>query len=56
MKLLKSVARLLKRFYVVWQGLDLSKEVLWVSLGQRTVNLSAVKVGGLKKISATWQS
>ena len=53
MKLLKSVARLLKRFYVVWQGLDLSKEVLWVSLGQRAVNLSAVKVGGLKKISAT---
>ena len=31
-------------------GLDLSKEVLWVSVGQRTAKLQFVKVGDLKKI------
>ena len=31
--------------------MDLSKEVLWVSVGQRVAVLRAVKVGG-KKISA----
>ena len=30
-----------KEFYV-----DLSKEILWVSVGQRAVELRAVKVGG----------
>ena len=34
------------------KGLDHSKEVLCVSLGQRAAKLSAVKVGGLKKNSA----
>ena len=33
-KYLKSVARLLNRVYVNRRGLDLSKQVLWVSLGQ----------------------
>ena len=32
------------------RGLDLSKEVLWVSVGQRAAVLQAVKVGGQKKI------
>ena len=30
----------------------LSKEVLWVSVGQRAAELPAVKVGGMKKKSA----
>ena len=34
------------------QGLDLSKEVLWVSVCQRAAKLPAGKVGGLKKNSA----
>ena len=34
------------------RGLDLSKEVLWVSVGQRAVVPRAVKVGGQKKNSA----
>ena len=33
-------------------GLDLSKEVLWVSVGQMAAELPANKVGGLKKNSA----
>ena len=33
-------------------GLDLSKEVLWVSVCQRAAKLPAGKVGGLKKNSA----
>ena len=33
--------------------LDLSKEILWVFAGQRDAKLQAVKVGGLKKHSAT---
>ena len=44
-KYLKSPARLLDR-----GGLDLSKEVLWVSVGQRAADLRAVKVGGQRKI------
>ena len=32
------------------RGLDLSKEVLWVSVGQRAAVLRAVKVEGQKKI------
>ena len=33
-------------------GLDLSKAVLWVSVGQGAAELPAIKVGGLKKNSA----
>ena len=31
-------------------GLDLSKEALWVSVGQRAADLRGVKVGGQKEI------
>ena len=48
-KYIKSAARLLNINWVNKQGLDLSKEVLWVSFGQRGAELPAVKVGGLKK-------
>ena len=50
MKYIKSAARVLDRNCVNKGGLDLSKEVLWVSVGQRAADLQAVKVGGLKKI------
>ena len=49
-KCVKSATRLLDRIWVNKGGLDLSKEVLWVSLGQRAAELWAVKVGGQKKI------
>ena len=49
-KYIKSDARLLDRVWVNKRGLDLSKEVLWVFVGQRTAELPAIKVGGLKKI------
>ena len=49
-KYIKSPATLLKRAYVNKRGLDPSKEVLWVSVGQRTAELRAVKVGGQRKI------
>ena len=52
MKYIKSPATLLERIYVNKRGLDLSKEVLWVSVGQRAAVLQAVKVGGQKKNSA----
>ena len=42
--------RLLDRNWVNKGGLDLSKEVLWVSVDQRAAVLQAVKVGGQKKI------
>ena len=45
-KYFKSPARLLNRDYFNKRGLDLSKEVLWVSVGQRVTDLRAVKVGG----------
>ena len=45
LKYIKSASRLLNRDCVNKGGLDLSKEVLWVS-----VELLAIKVGGLKKI------
>ena len=48
-KYLKSVARLLNRVRVK-KRLDLSKEVLWVSVGQRAAEIRAVKVGGQKTI------
>ena len=50
MKYIKSAARVLNRNCVNKGGLDLSKNVLWVSLGQRAADLRAVKVGGQKKI------
>ena len=48
-KCIKSAARLLDKDCVNKGGLDLSKEVLWVSVGQRAAVLRAVKVGGQKK-------
>ena len=42
----KSLATLLERVYVNKRGLDLSKEVLWVSVGQRAAKIPAFKVGG----------
>ena len=50
MKYVRSAARLLDRDCVNKRGLDLSKEVLWVSVGQRVAKLRAVKVGGQQKI------
>ena len=49
-KYIKSAARVLNRNCVNKKGLDLSKEVLWVSVGQRAADLRAVKVGGQQKI------
>ena len=46
----KSAARILDRDCINRRGLDLSKEILWVSLYQRAADLPAVKVGGQKKI------
>ena len=51
-KYIKSAAKVLNRDCVNKRGLDLSKIVLWVSVGQEAADLRAVKVGGLKKISA----
>ena len=48
-KYIKSPTTLVKRVYVNKGVLDLSKEVLWVSLGQRAAELLAVKGGDLKK-------
>ena len=50
-KYIKSAARLLDRNCVNKGGLDLSKEVPWVSVGQRAAELPAIKVGSLKKNS-----
>ena len=50
MKYLKSATTLLNRVCVRRQGLDLSKEVLWVSVSQRAAELPASKLEGLKKI------
>ena len=50
MKYIKSASRLLDRAWVNKGGLDLSKEVLLVSVGQRAAELSVIKVGGQKKI------
>ena len=52
MKYIKNATRLFNKDYVNKRGLDLSKEVLWVSGGQSAPELRAVKVGG-KKSSAT---
>ena len=48
------VYRLLDRNCVNKGGLDLCKEVLWVSVGQRAAEIPAIKVGGLKRNSAGW--
>ena len=47
-KCIKSAARLLNIDCVNKRGLDISKEVLWVSVDQRATVLRAVKVGGQK--------
>ena len=49
-KYITSAFRLMNRVWVNKGGLDLSKEVLWVFLGQRAAKLPAIKLGGLKKI------
>ena len=49
-KYIKSAARVLNRNCVNKRGLDLSKNVLWVSVVQVEADLRAVKVGGQKKI------
>ena len=48
-KYIKSAARFLNRRFVNKGGLDLSKNVLWVSVGQGAADLRAVKVGGQKE-------
>ena len=48
-KYIKSAARVLNRDCVNKGGLDLSKNLLWVSVGQGAADLRAVKVGGKKK-------
>ena len=48
-ELIKSAARFLNRDFVNKGGLDLSKNVLWVSVGQGAADLRAVKVRGKKK-------
>ena len=40
------IVLLIDAMYVRLGGLDLSKEVLWVSVGQLAAKLQAVKVGG----------
>ena len=45
----KSAARILKRDCINRGGLDLSKDVLWISVYQRAADLPAVKVGDQKK-------
>ena len=51
-KYIKSASRLLDIYSVNKGGLELSREALWVSVGQRATELRAVKVGGQKKTSA----
>ena len=48
-KYIKSAATILNRDCVNNRGLDLSKNILWVSVGQGAGDLRAVKVGGQKK-------
>ena len=52
-KCIKSASRLLDRAWVNKRDLDLSKEVLWVSVDQSEAVLQAVKVGGQKKNTAS---
>ena len=46
---IKSAARVFNRNCVNKGGLNLSKNVLWVSVDQGAADLQAVKVGGQKK-------
>ena len=55
MKYIKSATRLLDRDWANKGGLDLSKEVLWVSIDQRALELQDVKVGGQQKILPSGQ-
>ena len=48
----KSAARLSDRKWINKRGLDLSKEVLWVSVDQSVAELKAVKVRGKKNSAA----
>ena len=48
-KYIKNPARVLNRDCVNKGGLDLFKNVLWVSVGQGAADLRAVKIGGKKK-------
>ena len=52
MKYIKSAARVLNRDCVNKGGVDLSKELLWISVGQRAADLRAVEAGGHQKNSA----
>ena len=54
-KYIKSAARLMDRDYVNRRGLDLSKELLWVSVGQRAAEIPAIKDGDLKKFCRSAQ-
>ena len=45
-KYINSATRILNRNCVNKGGLDLSKNVLWVSVGQRAAELRAAKVDG----------
>ena len=45
-KCIKSAAKLLDIDFFNKEDFDLSKEVLWVSVGQRVAKLHPVKVGG----------
>ena len=47
---IKSAGRVLNSNCVNKGGLDLSKNVLWVSVGQGAADLRAFEVGGQKKI------
>ena len=49
-KCIESAARLLNIDCVNKRGLDLFKEVLWVSVGQRAAEIRVVKIGGQQKI------
>ena len=48
-KYIKSAVRVLNRNCVNKGGLDLSKDILWVSVGQGVADLQAVKVECQKK-------
>ena len=48
-KYINSAARILNRNCVNKGGLDLSKNILWVSVDQGAADLWAVKVGSQKK-------
>ena len=55
-KYIKSASRNSNIDWLNKGGLDLSKEVLYVSISQRATELPAIKVGGLKKILLLGQS